>query len=256
MSNVFNSLWYTQVSWPDYDMWMTDGGHADYYAVEHAISAGPIYTSDHPGKEKWKWLWPLIFADGKVIRPDSPALPIQKLLLKNPYLDLVPLAAFAPVRDTGMLAVWNMDNISRGQGRLSPSDVQGIKGEKFAVYEQFSKKLMVLDRNATFPVRLSGWKVQLYSVVPVKNGFAPIGLINKYVSPATVIATKVEPGRAMVTLAEMGAFAAYCEHKPAQIKLNGSTISAQLYTYDSALLTVNIAGPTDRHPKMELEISW
>ena len=252
--NIFNSLWFTQISWPDYDMWMSHGRHAEYYAVGHAISSGPVYTTDKPGKEKFNKLWPLIFADGKVIRTDEPALPLKKYLLKDPYLDQVPLAAFAPVRGSGMLAAWNVDKYLRPvKAELSPADIEGIKGDKFAVYEQFSGKLQLADRSGTFPVQLAAWDVKLYSVVPVKDGFAPIGLVNKYVSPATIVDLKQEQGRAVVKLAEAGTFAAYCAQAPKQIKLNGALMSAQTYSYKESLLKVNIAALTDGHPPMTLE---
>lgn len=256
--NVFNSLWFTQLSWPDYDMWMTHDNHVDYYAVEHAISGGPIYTTDRPGQERWEWFWPLVFSDGKVIRPDEPALPLKRFLLDNPYLDGKPLLAFAPVRGAGMIAAWNVDKFFRPvKAELSPSDVEGIKGGRFAVYEQFGKKLMVLEREQSFPVRLSGWEVRLYSIVPVIDGFAPIGLVNKYISPATIIEFRREQGRARVVLAEAGTFAAYCEKQPRQVKLNGSSLAAgQLYTWQDGLLKVNIVALTDGQSKSELEIIY
>jgi len=252
--NVFNSLWYTQVSWPDYDMWMTHDKHVEYYAVEHAVSGGPVYSSDKPGREKFEYLWPMIFSDGKVIRADEPAMPLKKYLLVNPYFDQKPLAAFAHTGEAGMLAAWNVDKYFRPiKDELSPGDVEGIKGERFAVYEQFSKKLLVLNKNEKFPVQLKGWDVKLYSVVPVKDGFAPIGLLNKYISPAAVKGISQGQGKAMVKLAEPGTFGAYCERKPATVKANGSQISDKNISFENGLLKVEI--PSGKNA-VELEIIW
>lgn len=252
--NVFNSLWFSQVSWPDYDMWMTHDKHAEYYAVEHAISGGPIYTTDKPGREKFEYLWPLIFQDGKVIRTDEPGLPLKKFLLADPYLEGKPLAAFAPVGEAGMLAAWNVDKYIRPvKAELSPSDVEGIKGERFAVYEQFGKKLILVNRDEKFPVKLKGWEVRLYSVVPVKSGFAAIGLLNKYVSPAAVKELKMGQGRVVVRLAEPGTFGAYCERKPAAIKANGSPVPEKNISYENGLLKVEI--PSGK-AAVDLEIIW
>jgi len=255
--NLFNSLWFTQVSWPDYDMWMTHDKNVEYYSVEHAISGGPVYTTDKPGREKFEKLWPLIFADGKVIRTDQPALPVKKYLLNNPYFELTPMSGFAPIRDSGMLAAWNVDRFYRPiKAEFSPSDVEGIKGEQFAVYEQFSKKLMVLGRDETFPVRLGSWDVKLYSIVPIQNGFAPIGLVNKFVSPAAILEVKQEQGRAMVRLVESGTFAAYCAKAPKEIMLNHAALSSGAISYSDGLLKIDLTSLAGAGPTPELEIIY
>lgn len=255
--NVMNSLWFTQILWPDYDMWMSHDGNPEYYTVEHAISGGPIYTTDKPGKEKFEYYLPLIYSDGLVIRPDAPALPVKKYLLKNPKTELVPLSAFAPVRDSGMLALWNVDKFFRPiKADISPSDVEGIKGENFALYEYFSGKLLVKGRDEKFREKLKGWDVRLYSVVPIKNGFAPIGLINKYISPATISQVKYESGKVSVELKEQGTFAAYCEKKPKAVKRDGALLSEDLLEFSGNLLKVKLVGLSDGRPPVKLEFIW
>jgi len=257
LNNVMNSLWFNQVLWPDYDMWMSNDWHVEYNTVAHAVSGGPVYTTDAPGKERLEQYWPLIYSDGLVIRPDAPALPLKKYLLKDPRTELVPLAAFAPVRDSGMLAIWNVDKTFRPiKAEISPSDLEGIQGEKFAIYEYFSGKLLVKGRNENFSEKLESWDVKLYSVVPVKEGFAAVGLINKYISPATISQVKREPDKAIVELREPGTFAAYCERKPKTIKRDGAALSDQLYEYSNSLLMVKMPGLTDGRPKVQLEFNW
>jgi len=90
-------------------------------------------------------------------------------------------------------------------------------------------------------------------VVPVKDGFAAIGLLNKYVSPAAVKAVSQGQGKAMVKLVEPGTFGAYCERKPAMVKANGSQIPDQNISFDKGLLTVEI--PSGKGA-VELEIVW
>jgi hypothetical protein len=257
LNNVMNSLWFNQVLWPDYDMWMSHDRHVEYYTVAHAISGGPVYTTDQPGREKFEYYWPLIYSDGLVIRPEAPALPLKKYLLQDPRTEMVPLAAFARAGEGGVIAAWNVDKrFLPLSAQLSPADVDGIAGDRFAVYEYFSGKLEVKNRAENFPVSLKAWDVKLYSVVPVKDGFAPIGLINKYVSPATVSKVERAPGRITVELREAGTFAAYCERKPTAIKLNGSPLSDQMVEYSGNLLKIKIVGLADGRPKAQLEFAW
>ncbi len=257
LNNVMNSLWFNQVLWPDYDMWMSNDWHVEYNAVAHAISGGPIYTTDKAGKEKFEYYWPLILSDGLVLRPDQPALPVRKYLLKDPKTEMVPLAAFAPVGEGGMIVVWNIDKFFRPiRAELSPSDIEGIAGDRFAIYEYFSGKLQVKNRGENFPLSLKAWDVKLFSVVPVKDGFAPIGLIAKYISPAAIVKIERGPGKARVELMEAGTFAAYCEQKPKTIKRDGAVLSDQLLEYSNHLLKVKIVGLTDGRPPVKLEFIW
>jgi hypothetical protein len=257
LTNVINSLWFSEVSYPDYDMFMTHDGHPEYFATARAISGGPVYTTDKAGQEKWEVLWPLVLKDGLVIRTDTPGLPVRKNILHDPLIEGMPLAAFARVGDGGVLAAWNVDRLERPvKMSLAPSDVEGIAGERFAVYEHFSGALKILGRDEEFEVKLPGWGIGLYSVVPIKDGFAAIGLDDKYISAGTVRSMETGPGRARVRLAQGGPFAAWCEEEPKLIKVNGAEIDRGRVEDEKGLLKFMVADDKDKEGGPELEIIW
>jgi raffinose synthase len=145
-----------------------------------------------------------------------------------------------------VLAVWNVDRLERPvKMTLAPADIEGLKGERFAVYEHFSGELTVRGRKEEFPVRLKGWEERLYSVVPIDNGFAAIGLAEKYISPATVRYVTREPGRATVYLAAPGTLVAYCEKRPAEVRLNGNVLSGDSVQYQGVTLKVKVPKGTE-----------
>ncbi len=254
VNGFLNALWLSELLYPDHDMWMTHDSYAIYHAVDRALSGGPVYITDKPGVEKPELVWPLILSDGTVIRPDAPGLPALQSIFEDPYVSGKPFVAFARSGDSGVLGAWNVDRKYHPvTAELSASDIYGIKGDRFAIYDYFSGKVSALGRTEKFTVKMGIWDVRLYSVVPIQDGFAPIGLINKYISPATIGAVKREPGKVSVELNDAGTFAAYSEQKPKQVKLNGSLLSDQLMEYSGNLLTVKIVQLSDGRPKVQLE---
>ncbi len=233
---VTNALWLSNLAWPDFDMWQTHLDHADYHAIGRAISGGPMYVADEPGRLNPELIWPLIFMDGEVIRADEPGLPARQSLLSNPYYGLTPLVAFARSGKGGALAVWNVDNLLRPvKGEMSPGEVEGIEGERFAVYDYSGQGLQVLRRDEKFRVDLPRWSARIYTVVPVSKGFAAIGLADKYLAAATVKAATVSEGTAKVTLREAGPFLAYVEKKPTRVNTAGSGLAADKWAWEAGI---------------------
>jgi hypothetical protein len=114
----------------------------------------------------------------------------------------------------------------------------------------------VVSREQKFPVSLESWDVKIYSVTPIVDGFAPIGLIQKYIAPATIREIKRSPGSVKITLAEFGTFGAYCAQKPKTVKLNGSPLSDEFIEFKDGLLLVKPVALIDGMPTMTLELVW
>ena len=89
-------------------------------------------------------------------------------------------------------------------GTVKPSDVYGIAGEKFVVYEHFTGKYSIIgyDEAVYFSLyNIDDYK--LFVIVPYVNDFAAIGLIDKFISPASITAQIGES----VSLYESGRYA-------------------------------------------------
>jgi len=262
--NTYNALWYSELTWPDWDMWKTHDQAAVMHAVGRAISGGPVYVTDDLGRERKELLMPLVFSDGRVLRVDAPALPTRDVLFIDPRFAPAPLKAFARVGNTGVVAAWNVNflNLPVG-GAVSPADCEGLKGERFAVYEHFSGKLITLSASGKSKISLRPFGVRLYVLAPIRNGFAAIGLVDKYISHRAItnelwtISTEI-PGFAgpgsgkdtsppskelngvTIDLVEGGRFAAFAEKAPKEVTVNGAKLSSDKISYQEPKLVLDL----------------
>lgn len=234
----YNSLWYSPMLWPDFDMFQTHHPHGEFHAISRAISGGPIYLTDSPGKQNFDIIRALTYSDGRIIRADIPARPTEDCLFQ--VQDAQPFKAFSMAGKAGLLGVWNAADAEVVKGTFKPADVNGLQGEKFAVYEHFSKNLQVAQLNQEFPLQLKRMGYQLYYVVPIEKEVAVLGLVNKYNAPKTVLKQTLTDKELEVTLYEDGIFAAYLAKQPKQIAVDGVIQTPDKYTWENGLLKLNI----------------
>lgn len=232
---VYNALYFSQMVYPDFDMFQSHNPNAVFHAVARALNCGPIYITDNIGEQKFDVLFPLLYADGKIIRSDTPLLPTEDCLFQ--LQDAKPFKAFSMAGRTGLLGIWNCADAERVEGEFRPSDVHPVNGEQFALYEYFGKQLTFARRDQATPVSLGRLAYKLYYVIPLEQGNAVIGLVNKYNAPATVLRSKCTAGVIDATVYEGGQFAAVASRLPAHVSLDGMPVP---FVYRDKLLLVNL----------------
>ncbi len=241
LHNVYNSLWYSELAYPDFDMFESHHPQAIPHSVLRAISGGPVYISDAAGDENWELLWKLIFSDGKIPRPDVPLKPTKDMLFIDPSVGKTILKSFTFVGKVGIVGVFNVNtHLQIVSGKFSPSDVEGIEGSNFVVYEHFSRQLKLMEKNDSFQVNLKNNDTKLYLVIPIKDSFAEIGALDKYISPKWVELINRFSDRIEIGLKEGCEFGAYSNKLPKKIDVNGKKINREKWTYENNLLTVNL----------------
>lgn len=184
----YNSLVQGQFYWCDWDMWWTDDGQALKNSILRAVSGGPIYVSDKIGRSRRELLEPLALSDGKILRCDRCAVPTNDCATTDPRINGCIFKIQNIASGSGIIAAFNLDSEEKTvTGSISPSDVYDIVGDEFAVYEHFSRELKIMKRSEKFDLSLTGKDdFRLYVIVPITDGFAPIGLIDKFISPKTI----------------------------------------------------------------------
>lgn len=200
---AYNSLIQGQFHYCDWDMWWSDDGQAVKNSVLRAISGGPIYVSDKLDRSRREILAPLALDDGRILRCDKPAMPCADCITEDPTANGKIFKLMNTASGSGVVAVFNLDAQNRPVvGTVSPSEIEGLEGEEFAVYEHFSGELKILSREQSFEICLENVdEFKLYIISPVIDGFAVIGRTDKFISPATVKAMRgkeielVEDGR-------------------------------------------------------------
>lgn len=188
---TYNSLIQGQFYWSDYDMWWTDDSQGIKNSVLRAVSGGPIYISDELDRSRAEILAPLAFADGRILRCDRPGTPSRDCLFSDPETSHTPLKIQNLCGDAGVVAMFHIDRDNMPiTGTIAPEDAEGIvPAAEYALYEHFSGEVKILAAGETMEVTLQDHDdFRLYVTVPVVDGFAPIGLIDKYISPRAITA--------------------------------------------------------------------
>ncbi len=216
---LYNSLYFQQMVWPDLDMFESSHPYAAFHAIARALSSGPVYITDKPGKQNLDILRPLTFADGKIIRTNDPPHITDDCFFR--LQEKTPLKAYSFINGAVVLGVWNASDIDYMEGGFRISDFKNLKGDKFIAYEYFSKNYSVCSINESQTIKLRRMQCQYYNIVPVQNDVAAIGLVNKYNAPGTVGSRTDRDKAVSFTVAEGGTFAVWSSKYPSEILVNG-----------------------------------
>lgn len=220
--NAYNALYMSQVVWPDWDMFQSHDPWALQQAVARAVSGGPVYVTDEPGKTVAEIVKPLAFIDGSLPLPDFPALPTEDVLMRDPYNEAVPLKIFTQVTVNGVgtygiVAAFNIHKEDATvKGCVTPSDALLPQGN-YSIYEYFSGELKECE--ARF--ELEPMSVKLFIIVPRKSWLEPIGLKDIYIMPRGIDHAYIFEDEAILKLREQGLLIAKLER---EVKIEGGEI--------------------------------
>ncbi|XP_031381755.1 probable galactinol--sucrose galactosyltransferase 6 isoform X2 [Punica granatum] len=220
---AYNSIFLGEIMQPDWDMFHSVHPAAEYHASARAISGGPVYVSDEPGKHNFELLKKLVLPDGSVLRACLPGRPTCDCLFCDPARDGVSLLKIWNMNKyTGVLGVYNCQGAAYNlvekkntfHATVSESITGYIRGRDVhliseastdsaewtgdcAVYCQRSGRLIILPFNVSMPVSLKVLEHDIFTVTPVKVlapgfSFAPIGLIDMFNSGGAIEGLKYE----------------------------------------------------------------
>jgi raffinose synthase len=239
---------------------MFQSGHewGAYHAAGRAVSGGPVYVSDKPGVHDFALLRRLVCADGSVLLCDGVGVPTLDGLCHDPTREDVLLKIWNTSGEAGVVGVFNARAGQAGapgpvlSGTVGPSDVPALVGKQFACYLHVERTLMLLDQAARVELELPERGFELASFVPVKHGFAAIGLADKLNSAAAIAAmTWSSANQCRLELRDGGDFLAYCERKPAAVTVAGQPV---VFGHEPESCTLRVAsGASGRHA---LVVTW
>jgi hypothetical protein len=108
------------------------------------------------------------------------------------------------------------------EGTVSVSDVPGLQGVGFACFRHVTGTLSYLEPDSRVSLSLGERGYELFTLVPVENGFAPIGLVDKLNSAASLSGVSFPNAqRCELELRDGGDFLAHCEQQPARVSVAG-----------------------------------
>ncbi|MGI4792352.1 MAG: Sip1-related alpha-galactosidase [Janthinobacterium lividum] len=208
-----------------------------------------MYVSDKPGSHDFDLLRKLVLSDGSVLRADLPGRPTRDCLFHDPTREDVLLKIFNRNGAAGVIGVFNArydknKDLPPISGHVSPADVLGLRGDRFAMYAHSSAELRTLTRSDVWELSLPPLTAEVFTIVPIgDHGIAPIGLTDKFNSAGAVTLHGPRDGGYEITLRGEGPFAAWCASEPSRVQMNGETLP---FSYDAAthllLITTSRAG--------------
>jgi hypothetical protein len=248
--NAYNAFWTASFAYPDWDMFQTHDPNAEYHAIARAISGGPVYFTDEPGKERPDILRRLAFDDGRLLMLDGPGQVTPDLLLSDVALEPRALKVFGRVTrpgfSAGVVAAFDVNKTAAGVvGTLDAGDVVGLvdpaarDSVAVAVYRRSTGRATLLDsEKPSLRFELARFGVELYTVVPVAGGAAVFGLLDKYIGPAGVVSQRVQGNDLVVRLREAGDLGVWLERAPESVHVGGRALPASGFSWDGGLLRV------------------
>jgi hypothetical protein len=237
--NAYNSYWMSPISWADWDMFWSSSPNRVLHQALRAVSGGPVYVSDKVGTSHADILKPLCLADGRLLRCDAPGQPSEDCLFTDPR-KMAALKIVNKAGDAGVLCLVQAGKkpaVSKAAFR--PSDIHGLEGEDFAVWNFHLKLGCRMARADAWEVPLQKRGVSLFIAQPISNGFAAIGITDKLIAPKTVASCKVGAKDATVDLKTGGRFAAFSKRLPVAVLSNGRNLP---YEYKEGWLIVTVPG--------------
>ncbi len=214
--NAYNSIWLSQLAWPDWDMFQSYDPLALAHAVARALSGGPIYVTDEPGKTRSEVLSPLAFRDGRIPRLDGVGRPTRDTVMLDPYNEKVALKLEnkLTIPGLGTYSLLGVFNIYKGHEDIEysfkPVDL-GVKDSEVVVYEFFTNTARKVSSLEEVRGVLEPDGVHLYVIAPLKRGVGVLGTRELYITPAVVdYAEDIEGGMA-VHLRELRPIMLYLE---------------------------------------------
>ncbi len=243
MQCSYNCYNYSGLLKGDWDMYWTEDSQGVKNTVLRAVSGGPIYVSDKVGRSCAELLLPATLSDGRILRCNRNAMPTKECLTSDPRTSKSAFKLWNTTDNGYVMAVYNLDAEENPvKDKLSVLDLPGSEDIPYAVYNYFTKELVLLkDKTDFMELELSGYDdYRLFNIAKVSEGFALLGLTGKYIS----LATFTEIGKGKYILKNGGEVAFYSEKQPLEVKVDGEKTQ---FTPENNCYKISVSDPEKSH---------
>lgn len=222
LQNAYNSVYHGPFYWGDWDMFWTSHHDAVPHVTLRAVSGGPVYFSDGPGRTNPDIIRPLIYGDGKIIRCQRVGQPTEEWLTVDPLITPRAFKVWNTAGGSGVIGAFHVyGGEEEVEGEVGPGDVPYLAGKTFIVYDSFRKTAHRLQAGESVAVRLARFEAALFLIVPVAEPFTAIGLTDKLVATDAVVGVERSDCSVRVRLKDSGIFSFVSERKPTAAFVGG-----------------------------------
>ncbi|KAL8037479.1 hypothetical protein ABFX02_11G042600 [Erythranthe guttata] len=290
-SVAYNSVFLGEIMLPDWDMFHSLHPAAEYHGSARALSGGPVYVSDKPGKHNFELLRKLVLPDGTILRALLPGRPTKDCLFSDPARDGVSLLKIWNMnKHTGVLGVYNCqgaawNSVERKNtfhqtkseaitGHVRGKDVHNISDTaqdpnwngEVALFSHINREITVLPLNVAMPISLKVLEHEVFTVTPIKAlnqgliKFAPFGLVDMINGGGAIEGLQYDDvtpsGGVWLEVKGCGRFGAYLSAKPSKCSVGSASVDFE-YNSASGLVTLELLempSEEQRVHKIEIEL--
>jgi raffinose synthase len=239
-TNAINSLWTGTFALPDWDMFQSHHRYAEFHAASRALSGGPVYVCDKPGRQNFEILNRLASEDGQVRRCDRPALPAPESIFADCRKESVLLKIHNRSGNVGYIGFFHCSEVrKRLRGTFSPADIPDLKGTQFIARHHTTGQIEEMNVDDTSSVLLPRMGYEIITLAPVFGGWlAPLGRAERYVGATALSAvSETGPDSYQVALKESGSYLFWCNQPPLVVVEGGEAVLSK-YHAASRMLTI------------------
>lgn len=220
-----NSLWMQHLMNPDFNAWATDFPQSRLLAMMHALSGTINVISDPPGKSNVELLKKCVLPSGKLIQTDYPLTLCNESAFFNPLTESSLYRGFSFKGEAGILALFNLSRRKKPiQQTVSPQEVEGIVGDRFAVYSHVNGFMGVVAKEESFPVSIKQHEADILTFAPIRNGIALIGCYAFFLPPGPIQEVTLEDDSMHITSIVTSPLLMYSEREVMEIRRNGESV--------------------------------
>lgn len=244
---IYNALYFSQVAFPDFDMFESTNPNARLHAMVRAVNNAPLYVTDKAGQHNVELLRNLVDAKGLTLHADTPLLPTPDCLFQ--VQDHKIFKAWSLSAKGGNLAIMNLADTPRVTGFARLSDIQGLPKAAYCVWSQFEERLYLPAWDEPLDFTLSRFGHELLRAAPIEHGRAVLGLREKLSGLASIKIIHSTISTLILEACDRGVLLIYCDVAPASIMVDGK---AATFSYKDKLLRIVL---NDGHKSYKIELN-
>lgn len=227
-TNAMVSFWTSPLFWSDWDMFQSGHQAGWFHAAARAISGGPVYLTDEPGRTNFALVRRLRLSDGSLPLCRTPAVPTRDSLFHDATRGGGLLKIFAHNVAGSVLGAFNCrppsETAGEQRGYFRASDIPGMAGCTVAVWSEKSRDLLVLPPGQAFEIVCRPMDYDILTVADATEGAAVIGNVNLLNPGGAVASCARTPGGAWrVGLLDGGTFMGWSRACP-QLTSGGESV--------------------------------
>lgn len=259
-TNALVGLWFGEFVHPDWDMFQSGHAAGSFHAAARAVSGGPVYVSDQPGKQDFELLRQLVDSDGRILRAAGVGKPVASSVFEDPLSRPVLLKIANHNPCTQLIGIFNAryreadDAINGDVSALDLPLIPGISPAEtsdFALYLGRADRLLRVTRDQRISLTLPSLGWELATFARLERGVAALGLRDKLNGGAAVLASAWTGDDFVAMFSDGGEYLFYSAHAPSAVLIDGVDSA---FRFEAGRLSVTVVAPGAHEARLRFAV--